>query len=551
MNCKDQQNSDFRSAVLLNTFLVEKKRYRVFYNNGLLVWEKEKSKKNKCCIPIEDLISVSLPKQRKITSQSQGFPVIDSASPSLNSDVIPNEEFTYKSFTINYAKRLIDVEQGTADKDVNKWRTHSLTLHNNDKMIVKEWFDTLSKVLSALNRPRKLLLFINPYGGKQNALKIYEKYAKPIFQLANVDVSVVITQRSNQIFDLVLQQHLEHFDGIACCGGDGTFSELFNGLIYRDIIKEHSNDSSKIDVENIPKPKKPLGIIPAGSTDTIAYCLHGTTDIKTCIIHIVLGQTTGLDLSSVSSDKGIIKFYASVMSYGYLGDLLFESEKLRWLGPKRYDYAGFKKIIRNRPYEVEILLLEDGTENNQEEKTNCDSKDKIKCLENCPVCSANISDVKPATEEKFKRVTGSFFMVNGANISCACKRSPSGFSPFSHLGDGYVDVILIRHGSLWNNLKLLLTLSSATGDIESLPYVEFYRTRKFHIKALNSSSDRSLTDSTDPMTFALNKSCSVWNCDGEILQETDVTVRSHRQLITVYRRGAVSETSDSTRSCCL
>lgn len=38
-------------------------------------------------------------------------------------------------------------------------------------------------------RPRKLLLFVNPYGGKKNALQLYEKYAKPIFQLANVDVS--------------------------------------------------------------------------------------------------------------------------------------------------------------------------------------------------------------------------------------------------------------------------------------------------------------------------------------------------------------------------
>lgn len=41
-----QQNSDFRT-VLLNTFLVEKKRFRVFYNNRQLIWEKEKSKNSK------------------------------------------------------------------------------------------------------------------------------------------------------------------------------------------------------------------------------------------------------------------------------------------------------------------------------------------------------------------------------------------------------------------------------------------------------------------------------------------------------------------------
>ena len=43
----NQNYSEVRSAVLLNTFLIDKKRYRVFYNNGLLIWEKEKSKKSK------------------------------------------------------------------------------------------------------------------------------------------------------------------------------------------------------------------------------------------------------------------------------------------------------------------------------------------------------------------------------------------------------------------------------------------------------------------------------------------------------------------------
>jgi hypothetical protein len=199
----------------------------------------------KSCVSIEDLISISVPKrQNSPTPHYQVFPVLDTTSPSINSnDNIPNEELNYKSLTINYAKRLIDshCEQGSASttcNNVNKWRVHSITLYNNDKLIVKEWYDTLSKLLngkeidwksvqnvfkvnnvwfivSGLNRPRKLLLFVNPYG-KKNALKIYEKYAKPIFLLANIDVSVVITQRSNQIFDLVLEQHLDHYDGIAC-----------------------------------------------------------------------------------------------------------------------------------------------------------------------------------------------------------------------------------------------------------------------------------------------------------------------------------------------
>lgn len=79
-----------------------------------------------------------------------------------------------------------------------------------------------------------------------------------------------------------------------------------------------------------------------GSTDTVAYCLHGTTDVRTACLHIVLGQRTGLDLASVSSGQSgrLIRLYASVMSYGYLGDVAADSERFRWMGPRRYDYSG-------------------------------------------------------------------------------------------------------------------------------------------------------------------------------------------------------------------
>lgn len=97
-------------------------------------------------------------------------------------------------------------------------------------------------------------------------------------------------------------------------------------------------------LDEIPKIlEKPLGIIPAGSTDTVAYCLNGTCDVCTIVLNIVLGQINGMDLASVSNQNGLIKFYASVMSYGFLGDVCVESEKYRWMGPARYDYSGKDK----------------------------------------------------------------------------------------------------------------------------------------------------------------------------------------------------------------
>ena len=128
------------------------------------------------------------------------------------------------------------------------------------------------------------------------------------------------------------------FQAVVCVGGDGTFAEVFNGLVLRS-AKDHQidpNDPNAI----LAGPKLPVGVIPSGSTDTVAYSLHGTTDVQTAAIHIIFGDTAGLDLSSVHGNDSLLRFYASVLSYGYLGDVIRESEKFRWMGPQRYDYSG-------------------------------------------------------------------------------------------------------------------------------------------------------------------------------------------------------------------
>jgi ceramide kinase len=123
-----------------------------------------------------------------------------------------------------------------------------------------------------------------------------------------------------------------------CIGGDGTFAELFNGLVAR-AARDQQVDLNDPNVL-LPKPSIPVGVIPSGSTDTLAYSLHGTTDVETAVIHIVFGDSTGLDLSSVHNDRNLLRIYASILSYGYLGDVVRDSEKFRWMGPQRYDYSG-------------------------------------------------------------------------------------------------------------------------------------------------------------------------------------------------------------------
>jgi hypothetical protein len=132
-------------------------------------------------------------------------------------------------------------------------------------------------------------------------------------------------------------------------------------------------------------------------------------------------------------------------------------------------------------------------------------------------------------------------MINGANISCACKRSPLGFSPYCHIGDGYLDVILVKHSSFINNLKFLLTMTNAKRKISDLNFVDVYRTKKFYFKSLGGDASESLQEfdgSTLPIRMDRSSATSSWNCDGEVLQETDIVVRLV-ELIIFYCFGTV------------
>ncbi|XP_066247161.1 ceramide kinase isoform X1 [Euwallacea similis] len=476
------------NIVLLSTFINDKKKVKIIFHKDVLVWDNEKPPLDQHTVPIENVISVK-------NDYLKGI------HPSIRPEIDP------KQFTIHYAEKSVE----------DKWVYKTLTLKHTDSLQVASWVKTLQNHLSRFfTRPKHILLFVNPFGGKQNAMRIYEKYGKNLFSIAGVEVTVNVSQRKDQIKDFLITHNLDMFDSVACVGGDGTVSELFNGLVLRECrLKDiNANDMD----QNLPKPRKPIGIIPGGSTDTIAYCLHGTTDPTTAVLHIIFGDTLGLDLVSVYDENALLRLYASVLSYGYLGDVAYHSDQYRWMGPHRYDYSGFKKLMRNRGYKGEIAIYTDKKEAEQED-----------CKSNCQICnSAKTNHEKVSC--KWETIKGKFFMVSGANISCACTRSPKGIAPYCHLGDGKINLVLVKHTSVINNLRLLLRLSSQDSSVEDLPFVETISAREFCFRAENGSSSK-------------------WNCDGEVQHQTNIRAKVRCQLLTIFSRGS-TKAPNHTSKCC-
>lgn len=501
-------------TVLLNTFVIKKKRCRVYFHQGTLIWETERPPYTRWTLPMTDVLSASYGDDWTPTMNNVKKKDSLSTSPSLS----------LTSFVLHYA----------ACGSKSKWRHHSVTMSHSDPRQIGSWVKTIQNYLNGFTyRPRKMMVFVNPFGGKRKGLKIWEKQVQPLMMIAGIEIKLIITEKAGQIRDTLLTANLDDINAVICIGGDGTFAEVFNGLVLR-AAKDEEIDPNDANA-SLPVPKMPVGVIPGGSTNTVAYSLHGTTDVQTAAIHIIFGDTAGLDISSVHSNNSLLRLYASVVSYGYLGDVIRDSEKFRWMGPQRYDYSGFKKIVANKGYEGEIELLSDP----------CHPAASTKCLQNCNRCIQHMNQEIPDKEiSRWLTVRGKFFMVNGANLSCACSRSPMGFSPHCHVGDGCVDVIIIRHTSLINNIRMILRLSSKVKNLYDLPFVEVYRAREFTFKAMPSSHY-----SENGNSISLNSGLSVWNCDGEVIQVPNVKIRVHCQLLKVYTRRS-SETIDEPSCFC-
>lgn len=183
------------------------------------------------------------------------------------------------------------------------------------------------------------MILLNPFGGKRRASIIFESSVKPILELAGARWTLVKTQHQNHATETLMsmsQDRLLEYDTVVAIGGDGTACEVVTGLLRRSAETSASNQDTILQPAAIN-----IGVIPAGSSNALAYSVHGTDDPCTAAIHLVLGGTVPLDVGAIHDNQsGGARFFVTQVSYGHLADTLEKSDKLRWMGPRRYDYAG-------------------------------------------------------------------------------------------------------------------------------------------------------------------------------------------------------------------
>ncbi|XP_034290187.1 ceramide kinase-like [Pantherophis guttatus] len=479
------------------------------------------------CIPIQEMVSV------KLGTASNRKEILEST----------RDE---NSFTVFFIQR----EKG------EYWNLGVLEFTApSTSQLATRWVSALQAWIyyHGVTRPKSLLVFINPVGGRKRATEIYQSQVAPLFALAGIHTQIVETCRANEARDYILQQDLYGFDGLVSVGGDGTFNEVMHALIDRTQQKAGKLQEDW-DTELL-SPRLRIGIIPAGSTDCICFATVGTNDPITSALHIIIGDSQPLDVCSIWHDGMLLRYSVSLAGYGFYGDVVSTSEKHRWMGPARYTFAGAKAVLSNRSYEgtVEFQLAES-------EDTN--PRDQSRCRAGCMVCSESsknllsgskeehFSEFTKQTGSEWQRVHGSFLAVNLTCMSSACPKSPKGLSPCAHLADGTADLILVHKCSVFSFLQHLNRHTNCSDQFD-LPFVSVYRVRAVRFTSPKEEDWEGRQSAAQEQNIFCGGICqgqpliSCWTCDGETLNHTDITIRVHGSLIHLFARGIEQQPSIS------
>ncbi|XP_030621216.1 ceramide kinase-like [Chanos chanos] len=534
-----------QTGLLLSHLLLKNSVFEVTLNCSHLVWKDLATKKKQTsnsihhtfkdgsfkCIPVSEIIAVQ---ETEVDAGSKDDGKWQKMS------LKANESYPF-GFTVSYVERA----------SRHCWRCADVTFHCPNGTLCLQWVQTIQERLALLtNRPKSLLVYINPYGGKRQGKRIYEKRVAPLFSRASISTHVIVTEYANHARDhLRTTADLDKYDGVVCVGGDGMFSEIVHGLMARTQM-EFGVDPNFPNAKLMPCQLR-IGVIPAGSTDCICYATMGTNDPVTSSLHIIIGDSQPMDICTVHHNNTFLRYSVSLLGYGFYGDVLTDSERKRWMGPARYDISGFKTFLTHHHYEGTVSFLP---------ATNIlgTPRDKTRCTAGCYICQHNsqIHSVKKLENKEdedisdsgeWKVIRGKFLAINAANMSCACPRSPKGLSPAAHLADGTADLILVRKCSRFNFLRHLLRHANKDDQFD-LTFVEVHRVKQFRFtpRHCEGDSELNLTESgkrlfshicKDHPACGCSPAYSNWNCDGEILPHAAIDVRVHCQLIKLFARG--------------
>ncbi|KAL3677363.1 hypothetical protein R1sor_027311 [Riccia sorocarpa] len=335
-----------------------------------------------------------------------------------------------------------------------------ITLVFNSPDSQQEWCNVLQRFYRNAGRPKRLFVLVNPFGGKNKALNVYHKTVEPLFKKAGIDVTIRETQFHRHAKELAKSLVLSEYDGVVCVSGDGVLTEVLNGLLERPDWEQAI--------------KMPLGIIPAGTGNGMAKSLleAGSEyyNQANAAFAIIRGCKQPLDIASVV--QGHVKCHSMLMlSWGFVADVDFESEKIRSLGSLRIDLWAVIRVLWLREYSGSLAYLPATESDIVGERL---SSQEQSLLEKS---GDSDRDTDYRKESNWRTLEGKFIYIWAQNVPYAAEDVIA--APRAKFNDGSFDLIVIRQCPRLKLVSILLNMKNGS-HIKS-KYVQYLKVKAFRL----------------------------------------------------------------------
>ncbi|XP_059527297.1 sphingosine kinase 1 isoform X1 [Myotis daubentonii] len=203
-----------------------------------------------------------------------------------------------------------------------------------------------------LPRPCRVLVLLNPRGGKGKGLQLFRSHVQPRLAQADVSYRLMLTERRNHARELVGAEELGRWDALVVMSGDGLMHEVVNGLMERP------------DWETAIR--KPLCSLPAGSGNALAASVNHYAGyeqvtnedlLNNCTLLLCRRRLAPMNLLSLRMASGLRVFSVLSLAWGFIADVDIESEKFRRLGEMRFTVGTLLRLAALRVYRGQLAYL--------------------------------------------------------------------------------------------------------------------------------------------------------------------------------------------------
>ncbi|XP_047166133.1 sphingosine kinase 1-like isoform X1 [Vigna umbellata] len=376
------------------------------------------------------------------------------------------------------------------------------------------WCRKLKEFIDSLGRPKRLFVFVNPFGGRKFAANIFRDHVKPLLEDAQVHLTVQETKHQLHAKQVVQSLDFSKYDGIVCVSGDGILVEVVNGLLQR----EDWDTAIKI----------PLGVVPAGTGNGMAKSLLDSVGdpctITNSVLAIIRGHKQSLDVATIT--QGETRFFSVLMlAWGLVADIDIESEKYRWMGSARIDFYALTRIFHLRHYEGCLYFVPAPGFEAYGETISYPGSSASKRI---------ISDQMDGEPGKLKRLgyqgpeidleNLSWRVLNGPFISVWLHNVPWGAentkaAPNAEFSDGYLDLIIMKNCPKLPLLSLMSEMNNG-GHVKS-PHVMYLKVKALVLEPGPRLGDQEKEGIIDADGEVLARGKGSYHCEQKALMAYD------------------------------